>query len=124
MNDFVQRHHALQQRRDYPTLLWNLLVEIGALDIRPLQNIFRVAEAKLVPNRGNISSHGTVPERNDVPRAFADFTGRFQVLLVADSAFDEASVNIVRVFFDIDDGAENEVDFLREFEKRLVEVKK
>jgi len=46
------------------------------------------------------------------------------MLLVADSALDEASIYIMRIFLDIDDRAENKIDLLGEFEERLVEIEK
>jgi hypothetical protein len=124
MNNFVEGHDALQQSGHDASLFRNLLVEVGVLDVRALKNIFGVTEAQLVADRGNIAGNGTVSERNDIPCALANFVGRLEVLLVADSAFHEASIDIVRVFFDIHDGAENEVDLLCEFEKRLVEIEK
>jgi hypothetical protein len=46
------------------------------------------------------------------------------MFLVAHSAFDEASIHVARVFLEVHDRAENEIDFLSEFKERLVEVEK
>jgi hypothetical protein len=50
--------------------------------------------------------------------------GCFEVFLVAHSTFDETSIHVMGVFLDIDDGAEDQIDFLGEFEQGLVEIKK
>jgi hypothetical protein len=122
MNDFVERHDSLQQGRDYATLVRNLLVEIGVVNVGPPENIFGVTEAELIADGGNISSDCAVAERNDIACALANFVGRREVLLVADSALDEASIDVVRVFLNVDNGTEHEINFLGEFEEGLVEI--
>jgi hypothetical protein len=124
VNDFVERHNAFQQSRDDASLYRNLLVEICALNVRALKHIFGVAQPELIANGGNISRDRTVSEGDDIACAFTNFVSGFEMFLVTDRAFDEASIDIMRVFLDINDGAENEIDFLGEFEERLVEIEK
>jgi hypothetical protein len=46
----------------------------------------------------------------------------FDVILVADSAFDEADIHVSRILLHIDDGAVNDVGIFDEFHQELVEV--
>jgi len=45
-----------------------------------------------------------------------------QVVLVADGAFDEAHIHVLRVFLHVNKRAEDEVNLRGEFDEELVEV--
>ena len=71
---------------------------------------------------------GTLPVTAQSPKetrtfgAGADFVEHFEVVLVADGAFDEADVHVFGIFLDIHDRAEDEVDLAGEVDEELVEV--
>jgi hypothetical protein len=46
----------------------------------------------------------------------------FQIVLVADRAFDQAQIHIFRIFLHVHDGAVNEVHGVGEINQKLIEV--
>ena len=46
---------------------------------------------------------------------------QLQIILVADGAFDEADIDVFRIFLHVHDRAVHEVDLPREFDEELIE---
>ena len=123
VHDFVHRHHALEQRRhDAVAVLGQARVVLGIVDVGALEDVFVIAQAELVADGGHVAGDGTIAEGDQHLGAGADFMEHFEVVLVADGAFDEADVHIVRISLEVHDRAVNELDLAGEFDEKFVEV--
>ena len=122
MNSFMHGHHAFEQCGTMPSAFGTLRIVLRVFDVGALQNIFRVAEAELVADGGHVAGDGAIAEGNQHFRPRADFVEHFQVVLVADGAFDEADIHVFRIFLHVHDRAVDEFDLAGEFDEELVEV--
>ena len=89
-------HHALEQWRHDAVGLGHAGIVLRVFDVGALQNIFHVAEAKLVADGGHVAGDGAIAEGHEHFRPRADFVEDFQVVLVANGALDEADVHVLR----------------------------
>ena len=81
-----------------------------------------MSDAKLVADGGDVAGDGAIAEGHEHFRPRADFVEDFQVVLVADGAFDEADIHIFRIFLHVNDRAVDELDHAGEVNEELVEV--
>jgi hypothetical protein len=122
MDDFVQGQDLGQQSRDDAGFAGDAGVGLRALDVGALENAFAAGEAELIANGRDVCGDGTIAEGDEDFRAFADLMEEFKIVLVANGAFDEADVDVFRIFLHVDNGAIDDIDFAGEFDEELVEV--
>jgi hypothetical protein len=122
MDQFVQGQDLGQQGRDDSGLAGHTGVGLRAFDVSALENAFATGKAELIANGRDVCGDSAIAEGNEDFRAFADLMEEFKIVLVANGAFDEADVDVFRVFLHIDNGAIDDIDFAGEFDEELVEV--
>jgi hypothetical protein len=122
MDHLVQRQDLGQQSRDDAGFTGDAGVGLGALDVSALENAFAAGKAELIANRRDVCSYRAIAEGDEDFRSFANQMEEFEVVLVANGAFDQANVDVFRVFLHVDNGAIDDIDFAGEFDEELVEV--
>jgi hypothetical protein len=118
----MDRLDALEQRGHDAGFLGHGRIGLGALDIGALEHVIGIAGPELVAEGRDVSGDGAVAEGDDGARAAADLVNHVEVILVADRALDQAEVDVLGVLFDVDEGAEDQIELGGQFHKELVEV--
>ena len=122
MDDFVQGQNLGQQGRDNAGFARDAGVGLGALDVSALENAFVTRETELIANCRDVCGNGAIAKSDEDFGAFANLMEEFEIVLVANRAFDEADIDSFRVFLHVDNGAVDDIDFAGEFDEELVEV--
>ncbi len=105
----MHRHDTVQERRHDPGFIWELSVDVRALEVGASQDAFGIARPERIAHGGNVARDRTIAERNDDFRASADLVNLFEMILVRNGAFDQHDIDVPWVFFDIHDRAEDHI---------------
>src|SRR5665811_1849877 len=119
----VDRDHEVdwprhrQEFRDHPRR--DLRVDGDVLQVRAIQqrlNADGVAHAR------DVGCHGAVPEGDDRLGSFTDHLDLVEVFFAGDRAFDQADVDRLGIFLEVDERAVDEIGPFEDVEQALVHV--